>query len=75
MIKSSSTDTALIIKGVEMKLLYRLMIVAGLILIIGAAGSDEAYGMAYPLHELIVTAGAGLALLIGGMMLRERKGE
>lgn len=55
-----------------MKLVYKIMILAGLINIVSAASNDDMLGSAYPTLTLVLTAFSGLALLVGGMLVRER---
>ena len=58
-----------------MKLLYKIMIAAGVLMLLSAAGNDDLYGPAYPLHEMVLTLMSGLAMIVGGFAIRAKKGE
>lgn len=55
-----------------MRIIYKAMIVIGALMIVSAAGKDELYGTAYPLHELVSALSIGFALIAAGLLIRER---
>ena len=55
-----------------MKHLYKLMVIAGALLLFSAAGNDDLYGLAYPIRSMIITCLLGLGLILGGYLIYER---
>lgn len=55
-----------------MRIIYRIMIVIGVLMLVSAAGKDELYGTAYPLNELVSALSIGFALIAAGLLIRER---